>query len=70
VWTVNRERPVTMNPSPSEVRYGTRDLMILKTLQAMRPLHGYAVESRIEQSCRVRSALNQAADLSALFRSD
>ena len=38
-----------MNPSPAEVPYGTLDLMVLKTLQAMGPLHGYGIARRIEQ---------------------
>ena len=32
-----------MDQSPSEVPYGTLDLMVLKTLQAMGQLNGYAV---------------------------
>ena len=33
----------------SEVPYGTLDLMVLKTLEAMGPLHGYGLARRIEQ---------------------
>ena len=32
-----------------EVRYGTLDLMVLKTLDALGPQHGYGVARRIEQ---------------------
>ena len=39
-----------MGPSPAEVPYGTLDLMVLKTLQAMGPLHGYGIARRIAQS--------------------
>ena len=38
-----------MNPPPSEVPYGTLDLMVLKTLQVMGSLHGYGIARRIEQ---------------------
>jgi PadR family transcriptional regulator PadR len=33
----------------SEVLQGTLDLMILKTLDVMGPLHGYGIARRIEQ---------------------
>ena len=33
----------------SEVLQGTLDLMILKTLQAMGPLHGFGIGRRLEQ---------------------
>ena len=65
---VNRERLATMSPSPSEVPYGTLDLMVLKTLQAMGPLHGYAVARRIEQVAQGSLALNQGTIYPALLR--
>ena len=57
-----------MHPSPSEVPYGTLDLMVLKTLQAMGPLHGYAVARRIEQIAQGSLALNQGTIYPALLR--
>ena len=33
----------------SEVLQGTLDLLVLKTLEAMGPLHGYGVARRLEQ---------------------
>ena len=33
----------------SEVPYGTLDLMVLKTLESLGPLHGYGIARRIEQ---------------------
>ena len=33
----------------SEILQGTLDLMVLKTLDAMGPLHGYGIARRIEQ---------------------
>ena len=38
-----------MRPPDAEVPYGTLDLMVLKTLEAMSPLHGYGIARRIEQ---------------------
>jgi len=57
-----------MDQSQSEVPYGTLDLMVLKTLQAMGPLHGYAVARRIEQIARGSLALNQGTIYPALLR--
>src|SRR5213594_2168412 len=57
-----------MSPSPSEVPYGTLDLMVLKTLQAMAPLHGYGIARRIEQVAEGSLALNQGTIYPALLR--
>ena len=38
-----------MTDSRSEILQGTLDLMVLKTLDAMGPLHGYGIARRIEQ---------------------
>lgn len=35
--------------SGEEVPYGALDLLVLKSLQTMGPLHGYAIARRIEQ---------------------
>src|SRR5918911_4915589 len=51
-----------------EVPYGTLDLMVLKTLQVMGPLHGYAVARRIEQIAAGALALNQGTIYPALLR--
>jgi PadR family transcriptional regulator, regulatory protein PadR len=56
-----------MKPDP-EVPYGTLDLMVLKTLQAMGALHGYAIARRIEQVARGSLALNQGTIYPALLR--
>lgn len=52
-------------PSP-EVPYGTLDLMVLKTLEAMGPLHGYRLARRIEQV--MDAPLNQGTIYPALLR--
>jgi transcriptional regulator len=51
-----------------EVPYGTLDLMVLKTLQAMGALHGYAIARRIEQVAQGSLALNQGTIYPALLR--
>ena len=38
-----------MTPDKSDVLYGTLGLMIIKTLEALGPLHGYRIARRIEQ---------------------
>jgi len=55
-------------PPPSEVPYGTLDLMVLKTLDAMSPLHGYGIARRIEQIAAGSLALNQGTIYPALLR--
>ena len=57
-----------MSPSQSEVPYGTLDLMVLKTLQTMGPLHGYGIARRIEQIAQGSLALNQGTIYPALLR--
>jgi len=51
-----------------EVPYGTLDLMVLKTLQVMGALNGYAIARRIEQVARGSLALNQGTIYPALLR--
>jgi len=38
-----------MGEDKSEVLQGTLDLMVLKTLEVMGPLHGYGIGQRLEQ---------------------
>ena len=38
-----------MSKQQTEVPYGTLDLLILKTLETMGTMHGYAIARRIEQ---------------------
>jgi PadR family transcriptional regulator, regulatory protein PadR len=38
-----------MSNTQHEVPHGTLDLLVLKTLDTMGPLHGYAIARRIEQ---------------------
>jgi PadR family transcriptional regulator, regulatory protein PadR len=57
-----------MPPHTAEVPYGTLDLMVLKTLAAMGPLHGYGIARRIEQAADGVLALNQGTIYPALLR--
>ena len=56
-----------MSPGP-EVPYGTLDLMVLKTLDGLGPLHGYGIARRIEQVTDGGLALNQGTIYPALLR--
>lgn len=55
-------------PPTGEVPYGTLDLMVLRTLQVMGRLHGYAIARRIEQVAQGSLALNQGTIYPALLR--
>jgi transcriptional regulator len=55
-------------PPRSEVPYGTLDLMVLKTLDTLGPLHGYGIARRIEQVSQGALALNQGTIYPALLR--
>ena len=51
-----------------EVPYGALDLMVLKTLDGLGPLHGYGIARRIEQVAEGSLALNQGTIYPALLR--
>ena len=57
-----------VNMKRSEVPYGTLDLMVLKTLDAMGPLHGFGLARRIEQVAQGSLQLNQGTIYPALLR--
>jgi len=52
----------------SEVFQGTLDLMVLKTLEAMGPLHGYGIARRIEQLSEQLLRLNEGTVYASLLR--
>lgn len=52
----------------SEVLQGTLDLMVLKALEALGPLHGYGVARRIEQLSEKVLELNEGTVYTALLR--
>src|SRR5262245_54118638 len=52
----------------SEILQGTLDLMVLKTLAAMGPLHGYGIARRIEQVSEDALRINQGTIYASLVR--
>ena len=56
-----------MSTQKSEVPYGTLDLLVLKTLDTMGPLHGYGIARRIEQVSETLR-LSQGSIYPALMR--
>ena len=57
-----------MVPDRSDVLYGSLGLMVLKTLEALGPLHGYRIARRIEQISGNQLALNQGTLYPALVK--
>ena len=57
-----------MPADKSEVLQGTLDLMILKTLHALGPLHGFGIARRIEQLSEDVLALNEGTVYTSLLR--
>ena len=57
-----------MSKLQTEIPYGTLDLLILKTLQTMGRLHGYAIARRIEQVAGESLQLSQGSVYPALIR--
>jgi transcriptional regulator len=52
----------------SEVLQGTLDLMVLKTLQALGPMHGFGIARRIEQLSEDVLTLNEGTVYTSLLR--
>jgi len=57
-----------MADDKSEIMQGTLDLMVLKTLDAMGPLHGYGIARRIEQVSEDVLRVNQGTVYLCLIR--
>ena len=57
-----------MPPGKTEVLQGTLDLMVLKTLDTLGPLHGYGIALRIQQVSEDLLKLNQGTLYPALLR--
>ena len=57
-----------MPKDKSEVLQGTLDLMVLKTLDAMGPLHGYGISRRLEQLSEALLQLNEGTVYASLLR--
>jgi len=52
----------------SDVLQGTLDLLVLKTLDTMGPMHGYGIAQRIQQVSQEVLQLNQGTLYPALLR--
>jgi transcriptional regulator len=63
---INRRSFVTAQKA--EVLQGTLDLIVLKTLETMGPMHGYGIARRIEQVSQELLSLNQGTLYPALLR--
>ena len=57
-----------MAPPRGEVLQGTLDLIVLQTLHAMGPLHGYGIAQRVQQVSENLLKLNQGTLYPALLR--
>jgi PadR family transcriptional regulator len=57
-----------MQPDKRDVLYGSLGLMVLKTLEALGPLHGYRIARRIEQISGDQLSLNQGTLYPALIK--
>src|SRR5918999_367435 len=57
-----------MSTDRTEVPYGTLDLVILKTLETMGAMHGYAIARRIEQVADNLLQVSQGSVYPALIR--
>jgi transcriptional regulator len=57
-----------MAESKSDILQGTLDLMVLQTLDAMGPLHGFGIARRIEQISEEALVVNQGTIYLCLIR--
>jgi transcriptional regulator len=57
-----------MSDPKSDILQGTLDLMVLKTLDAMGPMHGYGIARRIEQIREAALQVNQGTIYLCLIR--
>jgi len=57
-----------MGDKKSDVLQGTLDLMVLKTLYAMGPLHGFGIARRLEQLSEDVLQLNEGTVYTSLLR--
>ena len=57
-----------MSQAKEEILQGTLDLMVLKVLEGMGPMHGYGIARRIEQVSENLLQMNQGTLYPALLR--
>jgi PadR family transcriptional regulator PadR len=65
---IHRSRRQLVKDTRSDILQGTLDLMVLKTLDGLGPLHGYGIARRIEQVSDGVLELNQGTIYPALLR--
>ena len=58
----------SVDTKKSDVLQGTLDLMVLKTLLALGPLHGFGIARRLEQVSRDVLQLNEGTVYTSLLR--
>src|SRR5207249_5220505 len=68
LWDSNRESGRPLMGEKKDVLQGTLALMILKTLEALGPLHGYGIARRIEQTSGDLLSLNYGTLYPALLK--
>src|SRR5580658_6174600 len=76
LWTFQMSRDTffamakgaTLSDDKSEVLQGTLDMMILKTLHALDPLHGFGIARRLEQVSEDVLRLNEGTVYTSLLR--
>jgi PadR family transcriptional regulator PadR len=61
-WTID------MSPHTNDFPYGTLDLLLLKTLETMGPMHGYGLARRLEHMAGGLARLSQGSIYPALAR--
>jgi PadR family transcriptional regulator, regulatory protein PadR len=67
MWNCHRTLGSLMD-SKLDILQGTLDLMVLRTLSTLGPLHGYGIARRIEQVSGDRVILNQGTIYTSLVR--
>jgi PadR family transcriptional regulator, regulatory protein PadR len=65
---VGSQQVGVMPENKADILQGTLDLMVLKTLESMGPLHGYRIARRIEQVSADTLSMNQGTLYPALLR--
>lgn len=66
--TLDSSGMATGKPAKADVLQGTLDLMVLRTLSTLGPLHGYALSARLEQASSGAIQLNMGTLYPALMR--
>lgn len=67
-WLIIKMSVIDMSKEKNEIPRGTLDLLVLKTLETMGRMHGYAIARRIEQVSGDSLQLSQGSVYPALIR--